>query len=232
MSMTMTTTTTTKPDNNGVYDGCYQTKGCFGQPDDCVQKRNCDMIMTYTKEISSGKEENSRFLFEVGGSASQDYVALGLSDDNKMGSDSVMACIHQAQHNPAVSMYWNFGHSASTPLHDPGFGLQQISGLAEDGFFLCSFYRDVVTNISVPDNNNQTVSFDLENTQYYLLLATGPTKNNLVDYHSGGQGVSSQPVDLSKFNHVSGSKNIVIKVHASFMVLAWIFCANLGQSSY
>lgn len=42
--------------------------------------------------------------------------------------------------------------------------------------------------------------------------------------------MSSQPVDLTKFNHVSGSKNIIVKIHASFMVLAWIFCANFGQS--
>ena len=66
--------------------------------------------------------------------------------------------------------------------------------------------------------------------KYYLLLARGPTDSkNLVQYHTGGRGVSSQPVDLTKFNHVSGSKNIIVKIHASFMVLAWIFCANLGQ---
>merc|ERR1719510_1041317 len=110
-----------------------------------------------------------------------------------------MACIQAPQHSPAVSMYWNFGHSASTPLQDPSFGLQQISGLAEDDFFLCSFYRDVVTNISLPGQDSQNALFDLENSLYFLLLARGPTKNNLVDYHSGGQGVSSQPVDLTKF---------------------------------
>ena len=27
-----------------IYDKCYQEKGCFGVPDQCVGKRNCEML--------------------------------------------------------------------------------------------------------------------------------------------------------------------------------------------
>ena len=27
-----------------IYEKCYQDKGCFGTPDNCVAKRNCDML--------------------------------------------------------------------------------------------------------------------------------------------------------------------------------------------
>ena len=45
------------------------------------------MVVTYRKE------KNQQFKFEVAGKGVQGYVALGLSTDNKMGDDSVMACI-------------------------------------------------------------------------------------------------------------------------------------------
>ena len=30
--------------NQAIYDKCYEEKGCFGTPDNCVDKRNCDML--------------------------------------------------------------------------------------------------------------------------------------------------------------------------------------------
>ena len=219
---------TNNTNNNAIYDECYQTKGCFGQPDDCVQKRNCDMIITYTKEVSVSRDQSDRFKFEVGAKVGEDYVALGLSDDDEMGADSVMACINQPGQSPTVKMYWNIGHSTSLPLEDTQLGLSDISGLAEEDFFSCTFYRDTVTNITIPGgDNNQSTVFDLEHTEYYLLLARGPVASNVIKRHVA-TGVSSDSVDLTSFSQVSGAKNIMVKVHASFMVLAWIFCANLG----
>ena len=218
--------TNNNTNSNAIYDECYQTKGCFGQPDDCVQKRNCDMIITYTKEISVSREKGERFKFEVGGAIGPNYIALGLSSDNQMGEDSVMACVHEAGRSPDIKMYWNVGHSTSLPLPDPHQGLSDISGTAEEDFFSCTFYRDTLTNITVP-GGNKTTTFDLEHSEYYLLLAKGPTSNNVIQHHVA-TGVSSDSVDLTSFSHVSGAKNIAVKVHASFMVLAWIFCANLG----
>ena len=91
-----------------IYDGCYTTKGCFGLSSSsptkvgereemiafqcffqsCVITRDCDMVVTYQKN-STGQ-----FRFELGGIIKSDveYVALGISDINKMPGASVMAC--------------------------------------------------------------------------------------------------------------------------------------------
>ena len=41
-------------------------------------------------------------------------------------------------------------------------------------------------------------------------------------------GKTGESVDLGDFSQVSGDKGTLIKLHASFMVLAWLLCANLG----
>ena len=48
-----------------------------------------------------------------------------------------------------------------------------------------------------------------------------------IQYHTekGKTGVS---VDLGEFSQVSGDKGTLVKLHASFMVLAWLLCANVG----
>ena len=90
-----------------IYDGCYTTKGCFGLSSSnptkvgereemiahqvfqsCVITRDCDMVVTYQKN-STGQ-----FRFELGGiiKSGVEYVALGISDINKMPGASVMAC--------------------------------------------------------------------------------------------------------------------------------------------
>ena len=41
-------------------------------------------------------------------------------------------------------------------------------------------------------------------------------------------GKTGESVDLGDFSQVSGDKGTMIKLHASFMVLAWLLCANVG----
>merc|ERR1719481_2474295 len=80
--------------NQAIYDKCYEEKGCFGTPDNCVEKRNCDMLVTYTKVESTKKDGSHLFKFELQGKTDAKYTAVGLSDDNKMGDDNVMVCMH------------------------------------------------------------------------------------------------------------------------------------------
>ena len=83
---------------NPIYENCYQNKGCFGYPDNCVSRRNCDMIVTYTKVRSRAAAGEERFRFEMGGKVGRAYSAVGLSMDDEMGEDSVMACVHSPAH--------------------------------------------------------------------------------------------------------------------------------------
>ena len=62
--------------------------------------------MTYTlikntKNSDNDVENDHKYKFEIQGKVSSAYTAVGLSDDNKMGDDSVMACIN----SPANTRY-------------------------------------------------------------------------------------------------------------------------------
>lgn len=72
-----------------MYDGCDSVKGCLGLPGGtCIQERSCSALVTFAQ-----KNERS-FEFELWATNSPDnsFVAVGLSDDNKMGDDSVTEC--------------------------------------------------------------------------------------------------------------------------------------------
>ena len=71
-----------------MYDGCDSVKGCLGLPGgSCVQDKSCSALVTFV-------QTNQRIQFELWAinSPSDSFVAVGLSDDNKMGDDSVTEC--------------------------------------------------------------------------------------------------------------------------------------------
>ena len=72
-----------------VYSGCGTTKGCVGETEGCVNAKNCTLLTTYQ---GSSKSD---YILEIYGILTQEnnYIASALSLDDKMGEDSVMACI-------------------------------------------------------------------------------------------------------------------------------------------
>ena len=118
----------------------------------------------------------------------------------------------------------------------------------EDGLVTCTFFREPVTDVEVP-NQDRSVQFDLDNSTFYLLLARGPVSEGMVQKQnwsvevdnlfcvSAGSGIigrhtsigwTGEEVNLGDFNQVAGDKGTLIKLHASFMVLSWLLFANLG----
>lgn len=73
-----------------IYNGCGETKTCFGFPDGCVNTKSCQAV---TAVMVRGE----RYEFELKTSAGDNarYVAVGLSQDAKMGDDSVMECVRE-----------------------------------------------------------------------------------------------------------------------------------------
>ena len=133
-------------------------------------ERNCRYLVTYARVT------DDRFQFEIGkevGPATSAYAALGLSFDDKMGEDSVMACTMAAADHLDVAMYWNVAspNKNSLPLEDPHFGLTNVEASVWDGFLQCTFEREAVTRVPKPDNTSQV--FDLGQAKFYLLLASG-----------------------------------------------------------
>ena len=62
----------------------------------------------------------------------------------------------------------------------------------------------------------------MQNIPYFIILGEDRIKRHTVT------GKTGESVDLGDFSQVSGDKGTLIKLHASFMVLAWLLCANLG----
>ena len=75
-----------------AYDKCFDTTGCFGvqfqqASENCVQEKNCDVLVTYKNH------SNGDITFSIQGEVYEnEYLAVGLSDDNVMGDDSVVIC--------------------------------------------------------------------------------------------------------------------------------------------
>lgn len=69
--------------------GCGEVKGCFGlQDSSCIKDGSCSSLVTYTLK------DRQRYEFELWAQNVQPntYVAMGFSEDNFMGDDSVTEC--------------------------------------------------------------------------------------------------------------------------------------------
>lgn len=82
-------TSTSQRTEDRIYEGCGDTKTCFGSPDNCVATKSCQ---TFSAVIVRG----DRYIVELRSQKNAGYVALGLSDDDKMGRDSVVECVSQS----------------------------------------------------------------------------------------------------------------------------------------
>lgn len=119
-----------------IYNGCGDTKICFGSPDGCVNEKTCDALVTVLVE-------GERYIFEMQSRGAK-YVAVGLSEDNKMvtmivnyepsfkfyfsnmkifftssqGDDSVVECVN-ANDDVTIHMSWNptFGEKPRNKRH-------------------------------------------------------------------------------------------------------------------
>lgn len=199
------------------YQGCGSTKTCFGIPDGCVGDQSCTAV-------SAVNVRGDIYEFELQSISKQHaYVALGLSSDDKMGEDSVMACIVQGD-SVGLRSSW------TTPrpnLGDTREGVPQniirlITSSFVDGIIRCKIERDPVTSV-------RGKTFDLINTPYNLLLASGKTvRENGVGYHDLGRLPTSRPILLSEVQNLAGSSTLLLRLHGAFMIIAWIGTTSLG----
>lgn len=83
------------------YEGCGVTKLCFGAPVNCINSKNCKAVVAVT--VSGDKYE-----FEMKATGNAGWVGVGLSDDEKMGEDSVIECAKRGS-SVAAYMSWTSG---------------------------------------------------------------------------------------------------------------------------
>ena len=205
---------------NNVYNGCGKSKGCFGSPAGCVKSQSCRMIGTYAATESG----DVTFSISAPGLTDESYVALALSEDEKMAESSVMFC-YSNTNAQGVAMSFNLATARRSPiLDDPHAGLmksQPMNATMKDGVLSCTFTRIKSMALHIPGTDNDTMEFDLSK-EYYLLLAKGPlqrTKESSGDLdfelrnHGSNFAVSQDKVNLNEFNIVGGQESNLIVVN-------------------
>lgn len=81
------------------YTDCSVRKLCFGTPQNCVASKNC-------KAVAAVTVSGDQYDFELKAGSNAAWVAVGLSDDMKMGSDSVIECVKTPNGGIAAYMSW------------------------------------------------------------------------------------------------------------------------------
>ncbi|KAK4883790.1 hypothetical protein RN001_000061 [Aquatica leii] len=202
---------------DNFYEGCEATKTCFGHPDGCVSKQNC-------KAVAAIRVANSnQYEIELKATGSPKWVGLGLSNDNKMGDDSVVECVNEGNGIKAY-MSWTTPRPKLGVFRVPNNqeGIRLLTGSFVDDTLHCRILRDAKTTV-----NN--VVFDLIKNKYHLLIAAGSSlKNVSVGFHDLAYLPSSSSLYLSDTGRVEGASKLLIHLHAAFMLTAWIGTASVG----
>ncbi|XP_017094126.2 putative ferric-chelate reductase 1 homolog [Drosophila bipectinata] len=198
-----------------IYNGCGQSKNCFGFPNGCVSSKTCTSIAAvtvrgdvYEFEIQCGKETYAA------------YVAVGLSDDERMGDDLTTECVPE---NGRVNLYSSLtSRQAAVRSSVSQNSARLLDASLVDGVIYCRVQRDAQTTV-------QGRSFDLRNGKYHLLVACGISlKENSVGYHDIGRLASAKAINLTEVQDLEGSSKLLVQLHGAFMIAAWIGTTSLG----
>ncbi|KAG7202882.1 hypothetical protein KM043_010030 [Ampulex compressa] len=203
----------TKQPDDPVYNGCGTTKNCFGTPAGCIEAKNCvAMVSVHVR--------GDKYLFEMQARGGK-YVAVGLSEDSKMGDDSVVECTNEGG-QIALHMSWNSGkRNIRQPMQEGAVVLE--SAAIKDDLITCKFWREKTTVV-------QGREFDLVNTPYNLLIATGSElKANGVGFHDIAYDATGGAKLLSDVGGFTTVSNILIRVHGALMLASWIGTASVGM---
>ncbi|XP_028666972.2 putative ferric-chelate reductase 1 [Erpetoichthys calabaricus] len=219
-STTTTTSTTSTTTQQGSFtknsfnissSGCGVTKTCFSSP------ASCDPSTSSSCNFMSSAATQDGIQFEIYGQTNG-YVAVGFSDDQKMGSDDIYSC---ALNNGAVNVQhvYSIGQSLSSPLSS--VNVSTIAASYSGGVMKCSF---------ITKNAISTQQRSSTNT-YFIFLANGPTSNGNMQFHPSIPIISPSKIDLLGFQVASGSviQDPLIKAHGALMLIAWMTTGSIGM---
>merc|ERR1711953_1223031 len=125
-----------KPSKHSDYDGCNQDRGCFGLQEGCTSSSNCPAMVKYQYLQDSNQFQ---FKLHIKSVDSGHYVAVGFSNDPKMGDDLVIFCSTEDGASPQLS--WNEGKSNIQGVQGLDL-IQKISVTAVDG--VRNYYTNIV----------------------------------------------------------------------------------------
>ncbi|XP_056640678.1 putative ferric-chelate reductase 1 homolog [Diorhabda sublineata] len=197
------------------YEGCDYYKLCFGHPRGCEKTRNCKAVTAIT--VTGDKYD-----FEMKADGNAGWVGVGLSDDSKMGDDSVIECVKDGNRLRTYMSWTNNRPYGATRLNNPQLGIELLNSSMIDDSIYCKVRRNVVTNVN-------GVIFDLARDSYHVLVASGSqVKQNGVGYHDLVFSASGDKRALSDTSEVKAASKLLIHLHGAFMLVAWIGTTSIG----
>jgi hypothetical protein len=159
-----------------TYSECQERRSrCYGMPSDCVSKRNCDVLLSATPtEIGADFILN----WNRNSSSSDRWVGAALSEDKKMGDDSVTACILLDNNSVVNRQGLTFGPHPKgvTPVKEVKGIVNQSSSFV-DNVVSCGWSRLHKTLVNTTSKN---MEFFIQDKKYYVFLAFGPTKKGII----------------------------------------------------
>ncbi|XP_062595573.1 putative ferric-chelate reductase 1 [Saccostrea cucullata] len=209
LKATTTLQTTTSASNISPDPECGTTKGCL---ESCSGTR-CTYMITWQKRNDLVRFEMMQM------SLGNQYQAIGLSSDAKMGGDSVMSCkVNSGMVSFELGYTTGTSYLALPSLAGSGVRVLETSQTA--GRVRCVVERTL-------DSINPKV-FSLTQ-KWYLLRSTGPLAGDTVTKHST-KSASSSPVDFLSTSLVTEEQpdNLMVKIHGSFMIIAWVMFSSIG----
>lgn len=201
-----------------IFEGCENTKACYGYPDGCISQGKCEVVLSY-------EPQQLNYLFKMKGRTSG-YIAMGLSKDAKMGDDLTTNCYRSANGRIDISTGINvkYGNKLIPRGKNREFKDGIISrgdGFYEDGWITCSWVRNSTTII---DDN----VWDIQRDRYHIMLARGPVSaDGDIQFHKE-KIVSGALRGLGEVEAIQSKSNLFIFLHGAFMLGAWICSASLG----
>ncbi|XP_060725470.1 putative ferric-chelate reductase 1 isoform X2 [Tachysurus vachellii] len=195
--------------------GCGSNKMCFSHPSDCDPSTNSNCFFMSATPMSS----TSAFKYEISGCATG-YVAIGFSDDTKMGNDDIYICGKNA--NNVIQLQHAFSTGTTTPnIIDLG-NVTLLNTSQIDCVISCSF----ISNNTISTSRSSTTS-----NSYYIFLANGPTSNGMIEMHPNIPLISSTKVDISNPQTVGSQSQLpaIVKAHGCLMLIAWMTLASMGM---
>ncbi|KAH3700903.1 hypothetical protein DPMN_075884, partial [Dreissena polymorpha] len=216
----VTTTTaeiTTTAGSKIPYDPrCGKTIGCFPE---C--QSGCDFLVSWQSASTNGNGDIKFDIKTIVEMTTDVWIAVGLSKTGKMDQTNVAACVTSDGQTVDILSSHNEGYD-NIPFDDPKLGLTLMDGSLSDLKFSCSFVRQ--------KNATDSNFWDLSET-LYLVVATGPFEQGALQQHWNDPLVSNGKVNFSAVSvPVAGntSSSLAIQLHASLMVIAWVFFSSVG----
>ncbi|CAG9863967.1 unnamed protein product [Phyllotreta striolata] len=199
---------------DAFYEGCAVTKMCFGAPEDCVRTRACRAAVAVTVA-------GDRYDFEMKATANAAWVGVGLSDDAKMGDDSVIECVKTDRGVRSYMSLTGIKPYRAVRLQNPQLGIELLNSSVIDDTIYCKVRRSPVTLVG-------GTTYDLTNNKYHVLVAAGDSATpNSVGFHNV-QLPSKEKLFLSDTAEVAAPSKLLVHLHGAFMLAAWIGTASVG----